>query len=78
MKPVGVFGKYFTLYHAGKLAVDPERPWQLISKIGAHCGRFRTREKGLIALDALVVDMDNGILPCNLSLWNKHHLLEDA
>lgn len=66
----------FFYYHAGNLAVDPERPWQLCSHIGALCGKFATEEQAAIARDALNADKAAGVLPCNLSLWDKRHLLE--
>ena len=66
----------FTLYHAGALAIDKDRPWQLITDIGALCGKFATHEQGMRAKLALEEDQAAGKLPCNLSTWDKHYLLE--
>ena len=59
----------FFLYHAGPLAIDPERPWQLCSRIGAVCGKFRRIEQGERALIALEADHASGRLPTNLANW---------
>ncbi len=66
----------FFFYHAGALAIDKARPWQLCSSIGAMCGRFATEEEAKVAIEALQADRDAGVLPCNLSHWDKRHLLD--
>lgn len=65
----------FFYYHAGALAIDPCRPWQLLSAIGCVCGKFATEEQARTALDALAADKEAGTLPVNLSTWDKRHLL---
>lgn len=68
-------GKKFFYYHAGHLAIDKERPWQLCSDFGCLCGQFYTTAQAEAALTALEADKAAGVLPCNLSTWDKHHLL---
>lgn len=68
----------FFYYDAKNLAIDPKRPWQLVTEIGCVVGKFSTAEKAKIAMDALFVDYQKGILPCNLSKWGKCYLLEEA
>lgn len=66
--------KDYLLYRSG-LPIDGARPWQLITSIGCVVGKFCTREDGVPAIEALQVDHDAGALPCDLSAWDKHHLL---
>ncbi len=68
--------KPFFYYHARHLAIDTARPWQLLSNIGAVCGKFATEEQAMRARDAMIADKEAGLLPCNLDLWDKKHLLE--
>ena len=65
----------FFYYHAGHLAIDKERPWQLCTMIGCVLGKFKTSEEAEVAIQALQKDKDAGILPCNLSQWDKEYLL---
>jgi hypothetical protein len=69
--------KPFFFYHAGHLAIDPERPWQLLSAIGCVCGKFRSQESATIALQALIADHQAGTLPNNLGEWKRRNLLND-
>lgn len=67
----------FTAYHAGALAVDPSKPWQIITNgLGCLVAKLWTREQAITAVDALQADWDAGTLPCRLSDWDKHHLLK--
>lgn len=70
-------GKHFSAYHAGRLAIDPARPWQIISRtLPAICGKVATEEQARRAVEALDADKEAGRLPCNLSTWDKVILLE--
>lgn len=66
----------FFVYHSS-LPVDPARPWQLCTEMGCLLGRFATKDRAEVALDALERDADMGTLPCNLRLWDKVGLLSD-
>jgi hypothetical protein len=63
----------FMAYHANHLAIHKDKPWQLVTR--SMCiliGYKATREEAQQALDALQKDKDAGILPNNLSKWDKH------
>ncbi len=65
----------FSYYHAGALAVDKARPWQVISSFGCLCAKLGTEEQAKLAVEALTADLKAGTLPCNLSNWDKAYLL---
>jgi hypothetical protein len=65
----------FFHYNAGQLAVDPSRPWQILSGIGVLCGKHATEEGARAAVEALCADKAAGRLPVNLAAWDKAHLL---
>ena len=67
----------FVLYNATPIAVDPKRPWQIVSDIGVLLGSFSSEERGRIAIDALYAAKAAGELPCNLNEWDQRHLLEE-
>jgi hypothetical protein len=70
-----VKGKHFSLYYAGHMAIDPERPWQLIGyPMPALGGKFATKEQGEKALHALDAAHEDGTLPCNIREWDKYKL----
>jgi len=66
----------FFCYHAGKLAIDPARPWQICSRMGVLLGQVATVEQAKKAVEALKEDKENGTLPTNLSNWERKSLLE--
>jgi len=70
-------GRHFMWYDAGPLAIDKSRPFQIIGLdgVGALCGKCRTKGDALRAVAALDADKDAGVLPNNLSNWDKKHLL---
>lgn len=65
----------FIHYHARHLAIDPARPWQVISSFGVLLGQLPTEDDARRAVDALTEDQAAGRLPCNLSRWDRRHLL---
>ena len=69
-------GGEFFYYHAKRLAIDPKRPWQVCSHMGALCGKLATEEQAKRAVEALNADNQAGLLPFNLNDWNKRYLLE--
>ena len=69
--------KDFCGYHAGHLAIDPYRPWQVISNVGCVLAKLRTEHKATMAVTELQAAQDAGTLPNNVGTWEKKHLLED-
>lgn len=70
-------GEFFT-YHAGALAIDPARPWQVLSEMGSVCGKFASEQAARTAVEALNADKKLGKLPYNLSQWDKAYLLKET
>lgn len=66
----------FFYYHAGKLAIDKSKPWQICTRMGVLIGQMPTEDRAKTAVDALTADHEAGTLPCNLSTWSKRELLE--
>jgi hypothetical protein len=67
-------GQFF-YYHAKHLAIDKARPWQVSTWIGCLLAKLATEEQAKAAVEALTADQAAGVLPCNLALWDKRHLL---
>lgn len=63
----------FFAYHAGNLAVHPEKPFQVCNRsIPCLLAYKATEDEAKQTVDALQADMDKGILPVNLKEWDKH------
>jgi len=67
----------FFYYHAGHLAIDASRPWQVCSLLGCVLAKLDSEAKAIAAVDALTEDKQKGILPCNLSTWDRKSVLEN-
>jgi hypothetical protein len=66
----------FFCYHAGRLAVDDRKPWQVITDFGCLVGQLATREDAEAAVAALTADKAAGRLPCNLAAWRLSWMLD--
>lgn len=65
--------KDFFAYEAKELAIHKDRPFQVCTReIGCLLTCKATEEEAKQVVDALQADKDKGILPCNLSQWDKH------
>jgi hypothetical protein len=67
----------FHYYDAARigLAIDPARPWQIITDTGCLIGQVPTEADAKHAVLMLEIDRDNGTLPVNLATWDKVMLL---
>lgn len=63
----------FFSYDAGRLAIDPARPFQVCTKpLPAVVAQKATQEEADATLVALQAAKDNGTLPCNLKQWEHY------
>lgn len=68
--------KNFMAYHAGRLAIHPDRPWQIVAlPLCCLLSCKATSEEAVQVVDALQADKDKGILPTNVSQWDKKEIL---
>lgn len=72
-----VYGKHFTYYNAAvvNLAINPDRPWQLITNQGCIIATYDSEGKAKLALETLEKEWDT--LPCDLRRWSKAYLLNN-